>query len=131
MNSLGGNSILKIYQNSKEPLYKQITNQFRDRILKNDIKGGEYLPSIRQLAADLRISVITTMKAYQILEEEGLITSQPGKGYYVNAQDGEMLMEQHLRLLEQHLLNAIECSKIAHVPQEDLVLMLTMLMEVE
>jgi GntR family transcriptional regulator len=123
--------IIKIYQNSKEPLYKQISNQFKEQILKGEIKGGEYLPSIRQLAADLRISVITTMKAYQGLEEEGLITSQQGKGYYVNAQDDNMLMEQHLRLVEQHLLDAIKCSKIAHISKEELILMLQSLVEVE
>lgn len=122
---------MKIYQNSKEPLYKQISNQLRDQILKGELKGGEYLPSIRQLAADLRISVITTMKAYQILEEEGLITSQQGKGYLINAQNDEMIKEQHLRLIEQHLMNAIECSKIAGISEQELISILKKLMEVE
>lgn len=122
---------MKIYQNSKEPLYKQIYEQFREQILKGELKSGEYLPSIRQLAADLRISVITTMKAYQLLEEDGLITSQQGKGYYVNAQNEELLREQHLRLLEQHLINAIECSKIAKISKEELFSILNALLEVD
>jgi GntR family transcriptional regulator len=121
---------MKIYQNSKEPIYKQISDQFKEKILKGELKGGDFLPSIRQLAADLRISVITTMKAYKILEEEGLITSQQGKGYYINEQDDEMVREQHLRMLEQHLLNAIQCSKIAKVSEEELVDMLKALIEI-
>ena len=121
---------MKIYQNSKEPIYKQISDQFKEKILKGELKGGDFLPSIRQLAADLRISVITTMKAYKILEEEGLITSQQGKGYYINEQNDEMVREQHLRMLEQHLLNAIQCSKIAKVSEEELVDMLKALIEI-
>ncbi|MFA9399430.1 MAG: GntR family transcriptional regulator [Clostridiaceae bacterium] len=122
---------MKIYQNSNEPIYIQISNQFRDKILQGEINGGEYLPSIRELAADLRISVVTTMNAYKNLEKEGLITSIKGKGYYVNAQDSDMLKEQHLRLMESYLIKAIECSKIARISKEDLVSTLKTLMEVE
>lgn len=122
---------LKIYQNSEEPIYKQIARQFKEEILTGKRKQGEYLPSIRVLAQELKISVITTMKAYESLCEEGLITASQGKGYYVNAQNEAMLMEQHLRQCEGHLLDAIECAKIARISKEELIDMLSKLMEVE
>ena len=78
---------MKLLQNSGEPIYQQIADQLRAQILEGKLKEGEYLPSIRGLAKDLKISVITTMKAYEQLEAEGLVTAAPGKGFYVNAQD--------------------------------------------
>lgn len=92
---------MKIYQNSNEPIYKQISAQLREQILTGKLKPGDALPSIRGLAQDLKISVITTMKAYEELSAEGLVTSSKGKGYYVNAQDERMLKEQHMRQLEK------------------------------
>jgi len=85
------------------------------------LKQGEYLPSIRGLAKDLKISVITTMKAYEQLAEEGLVTAVQGKGFYVNAQDSDMLMEQHLRKVEAALLEAIAAAKIAGMQEQELV----------
>lgn len=81
---------------------------------------GEYLPSIRGLAKDLKISVITTMKAYELLETEGLVTAAQGKGFYVNAQDSEMLREQHLRRVEEALQQAISAAEIAGMTDEEL-----------
>ena len=104
---------MKIYQNSNEPIYKQISSQLREEILTGRIKSGEPLPSIRSLAQDLKISVITTMKAYEELAAEGLITASKGKGYFVNARDRKMLEEQHMRELEQHLTSAIRSARIA------------------
>ena len=98
---------MKIYQNSDEPIYKQIASQLRDQILSGKLKSGDMLPSIRVLAQNLKISVITTMKAYEELSEEGLITASKGKGYFVNAQDKKMLEEQYMRQLEEDLTNAI------------------------
>ena len=72
---------MKILQNSDEPIYMQIANQFRTDILTGKFDQGEYLPSIRRLAKDLKISVITTMKAYEELAEEGLVTAVQGKGF--------------------------------------------------
>ena len=82
---------------------------------------GEYLPSIRGLAKDLKISVITTMKAYEQLAEEGLVPAVQGKGFYVNAQDSEMLKEQHLRKVEESLTAAIAAAKIAGMSNTELV----------
>ena len=115
---------MKILQNSEIPIYKQIASQFKDDIMNGVIKDGEYLPSIRSLARDLKISVITTMKAYEMLCEEGLISPVQGKGYIVNPQDRAMIKEQHLRLLEEHLQNAMDSAKLAGVSREELVEML-------
>ena len=88
---------MKIFQNSDIPIYQQIAEQLKSDILAGKFKQGDYLPSIRGLAKELKISVITTMKAYELLEEEGLVTAVQGKGFYVNAQDSQMLKEQHMR----------------------------------
>jgi GntR family transcriptional regulator len=83
-------------------------------------ESGEYLPSIRGLARELKISVITTMKAYETLQEEGLVTSVQGKGFYVNALDSEMLKEQHLRKVEEALSEAIHAAEIAGMSDAEL-----------
>ena len=111
---------MKIYQNSDEPIYKQIASQLREQILSGKLKSGDMLPSIRVLAQNLKISVITTMKAYEELSEEGLITASKGKGYFVNAQDKKMLEEQYMRQLEEDLTNAIHSAKIAGIGLEEL-----------
>ena len=112
---------MKILQNSGEPIYQQIANQFKSDILAGKYTQGEYLASIRGLAKDLKISVITTMKAYEELESEGLVTAVQGKGFYVNAQDSEMLREQHLRKVEESLLEAIAAAQVARLTDEELM----------
>ena len=121
---------MKILQNSDEPIYMQIANQFRTDILTGKFDQGEYLPSIRRLAKDLKISVITTMKAYEELAEEGLVTAVQGKGFYVNAQDSEMLREQHLRKVEDSLLEAISAAEIAGMSDAELMQTLQTLLTV-
>ncbi len=118
---------MKIYQNSSEPIYKQIAAQLREQILTGKLKAGDPLPSIRGLAQDLKISVITTMKAYEELAAEGLVTSSKGKGYYVNAQDERMLKEQHMRQLEKNLSDAIYSARIAGIGLEEVEQTLEML----
>ena len=112
---------MKISQNSGVPIYQQIADYFRGEILEERIGQEEYLPSIRGLAKELKISVITTIKAYEQLESEGLVTAVQGKGYYVNAQDTEMLKEQHIRKVEDALLDAIKFAKIAKMSDSELV----------
>ncbi len=111
---------MKLLQNSGIPIYQQIAEQFKTDILAGKYKQGEFLPSIRSLAKDLKISVITTMKAYDMLVEEGLITASQGKGFYVNAQDSEMLKEQHLRKVEDSLMDAIKSARIAGLTDDEL-----------
>lgn len=112
---------MRILQNSGEPIYQQIAEQFRTDILAGKYRQGEYLPSIRGLAKELKISVITTMKAYEQLESEGLVTAAQGKGFYVNAQDSEMLREQHLRKVEESLMAAMAAAEIAGMDDRELV----------
>lgn len=108
-----------IMQNSGVPIYQQIKEQFKTAILSEKYAQGEYLPSIRSLAKELKISVITTMKAYEELESEGLVTAVPGKGFYVNAQDSQMLREQHIRKVEALLLEALSAAEIAGMGDEE------------
>lgn len=112
---------MKISQTSGVPIYQQIADAFRLDILAGKYAQGEYLPSIRGLAKDLKISVITTMKAYEQLQEEGLVTGVQGKGFYVNAPNSEMLREQHMRKIEDALQEAITSAKIAGVDAEELI----------
>ena len=121
---------MKILQNSGVPIYQQIAEQMKTDILAGKMKQGEYLPSIRSLAKELKISVITTMKAYELLEAEGLVTAAQGKGFYVNAQDSEMLREQHLRKVEDALQEAIGAAKIAGMSEKELQEMLHALLHV-
>lgn len=120
-----------LLQNSGVPIYQQIAEQLKEDILAGKIKGGEYLPSIRGLARDLKISVITTMKAYEQLAEEGLVTAVQGKGFYVNAQDSEMLREQHLRRIEEALGEAIRAARIAGIGGPELMETLQALLDVQ
>lgn len=120
---------MRILQNSGEPIYQQIADQFRTDILAGRYRDGEYLPSIRVLAKELKISVITTMKAYEQLEAEGLVTAMQGKGYYVNARDSEMLREQHLRKVENALMEAIDAAQIADMTDKELLDMLKLLLD--
>ena len=122
---------MRIIQNSGVPIYQQIAEQMKTDILTGKMKQGEYLPSIRSLAKELKISVITTMKAYELLEAEGLVTAAQGKGFYVNAQDSEMLREQHLRKVEDALQEAIVAAKIAGMSDEELQDMLHTLLRVK
>ena len=120
-----------ILQNSGVPIYLQIAEQMKADIISGKIKQNEYLPSIRGLAKDLRISVITTMKAYDELAEEGYVTAVQGKGYLVNPQDTEMMREQHLRRVEDGLTDAIKAAKLAGIGSEELKSMLELLLEDE
>ena len=122
---------MKILQNSGVPIYQQIAEQMKIDILSGKMKQGEYLPSIRGLARELKISVITTMKAYELLEAEGLVTAAQGKGFYVNAQNSEMLREQHLRKVEDALQEAIEAAKIAGMTDVELKETLAALLLIE
>ena len=121
---------MKLMQNSGVPIYQQIADSFKTDILAGRYEQGEFLPSIRGLAKDLKISVITTMKAYEQLADEGLITAAQGKGFYVNAQDSEMIKEQHLRKVEASLTDAIAAADVAGISNDELKGMLEALLEV-
>ena len=90
------------------PIYQQIVDQARAAILKDELAEGELLPSIRGLARDLRISVITTTRAYNELAQLGYIVNVPGKGSYVAPKDAELIRENLLRQVEGHLSDAVD-----------------------
>mgnify|MGYP002622692403 CR=1 FL=1 len=117
-----------ILQNSGEPIYQQIAEQMKADILSGKLKENQYLPSIRGLAKDLKISVITTMKAYDLLAEEGFVTAIQGKGYLVNPQDTEMIKEQHLRRIEDSLTDAVKAAKLAGISDKELKKMLDVML---
>lgn len=120
-----------ILQNSGTPIYQQIADALRDDILSGKQRPGTFLPSIRGLAKELKISVITTMKAYELLAAEGLVSAIQGKGYYVNAMDTEMVQEQHRRKVEEALLEAIHAAEIAGIGKEELHVTLDALLSMD
>ena len=109
------------------PIYEQITRQMKGLILRGDLREGEALPSMRLLAKDLRISVITTKRAYEELEREGFLTTVPGKGCFVAARDLELVREETLRRVEEHLSQAVDLAKGGGVTLEELEQTLTIL----
>ncbi len=104
-----------IRNTGESPIYDQIKNKIKGHILRGELREGEALPSLRLLAKDLRVSVITTKRAYEELEREGFITTVPGKGCFVAARNLELVREDALRRVEEHLAKAVEVAKTAHM----------------
>jgi GntR family transcriptional regulator len=118
----GGDWLDIIISNSSgKPLYEQIIGQIKKMIISGELKPGEMLPSMRYLAKELRISVITTKRAYEELEREGFITTVQGKGSFVSEHNMELIREQQLRLVEQYLEQAVAAAKQAGISQEEMV----------
>lgn len=109
------------------PIYEQIASQIKGLILSGELKEGDPLPSMRALAQDLRVSIITTKRSYEILETEGLIESYTGRGSFVSAQNPELLREQNLRSIEEKLAEAVEIAKRSGVDRAELMEILGML----
>ncbi len=116
---------------SDKPIYAQITSQIQDAILSGELPEGAPLPSIRALANDLRISVITTKRAYADLEEAGFIDTVQGKGTFVAGGNKEMLRESRMRRVEELLTEALRNAWTAGIPVEQLHEMLDLLSEDE
>ncbi len=112
-------------------IYEQIVNQLKNAIVNDDLKAGAALPSIRNLAADLSVSVITTKRAYEELEKEGLIRSVAGKGFYVCEYNTDYLMEKQLMMIEKRLGEVIYEVKHAGISKEDFLEMAETLYEGE
>jgi len=110
-----------ISNTSDEPIYGQIVRQVRQAILNGELAPGQALPSIRQLAKDLQISVITTKRAYEELEKVRLIDSVVGKGSYVSGANPQFIREQRLRLLESKLLEVVRESRELRMSPEELI----------
>ncbi|MBE3592154.1 MAG: GntR family transcriptional regulator [Thermoanaerobacter sp.] len=116
-----------ISNSADEPIYEQIVRQIKEAILKGELEEGELLPSIRNLAKELQISVITTKRAYDELEKEGFITTIPGKGTYVAAQNKELMREKRLKIVEEKLVEAIIAAKAVNLSLEEIKEMLEIL----
>ena len=97
-----------ISNSSSSPIYEQITRQIKDHILQGELKAGDALPSMRVLAKELRISLITTKRAYEELERDGFIETVPGKGCFVSEKNTEFLREEQLRQVEGFLQQAAD-----------------------
>jgi GntR family transcriptional regulator len=110
--------------NSSAPLYQQIKDQVGTAILTGELAEGEALPSVRALARDLRISIITTTRAYAELASDGFIATVPGKGAYVLPLDSALVREQLLRQVEEGLQTALDAAHRAGLGRDDLVRML-------
>lgn len=113
------------------PIYEQIIGQVKTAIVAGEIKQGDMLPSIRALAKDLQISVITTKRAYEELEKEGLIFSVSGKGFYVCEQNTDLLREKKLAMAERHMLDCIKECREAGMERDDIMEMVEVLLDSE
>lgn len=102
------------------PIYEQIESQIKSQILTGKLCEGQALPSIRLLAKDLRISVITTKRAYDELERDGFIETIPGKGSFVASKNPEFMREEHLRMAEGHIAKAVEVAKTSGIEKKEL-----------
>ena len=111
------------------PIYAQITRQIKEKILSGELTQGEALPSIRLLAKELRISVITTKRAYDELEKEGFLYAVPAKGFFVAPKNTELLREETLKKIEEHLTEAVRLSASCGLSREELREMLELLWE--
>ena len=110
-------------------IYEQIVNQLKDAIVKGELKAGEALPSIRGLAMELEVSVITTKRAYEELEKEGLLRSVARKGFYVCEYNTDYLKEKQWMILEKRMTEVLQDCKSAGLTKQDIVEMVEALLQ--
>ncbi|SHH74392.1 GntR family transcriptional regulator [Clostridium collagenovorans DSM 3089] len=120
-----------ISNSSGKPIYEQITTQIKNLIISGELKEGEMLPSMRALAKELRISVITTKRAYEDLERDGFIETVTGKGSFVAQRNLEFIREEHIKIAEEHLQEAVDVALKSSITLEELQEMLILLYEGE
>lgn len=109
-----------ISNRDERPIYEQITSQLKKMIISGELKQGQALPSMRALAKDLRISVITTKRAYEELEKDGMIETVTGKGSFVAEQNTQLIKEEKLKNIEERIYNIWEEAKICGITSEEL-----------
>ena len=114
---------------SNDPIYLQIVNQIKAMILSGELAEGEALPSMRNLAMQMRVSLITTKRAYEELERDGFIETYTGRGSFVKAQDQEFRREENLRQIEKLLTEAVDKAQMSGVTKEEMKDILDMLFE--
>lgn len=120
-----------ISNSSDLPIYAQIKEQVKEQILTGELAENETLPSLRQLAKDLKISVLTTTRAYNELEQEGFITSRQGKGFFVMLSGSNLIREQLIKEVEKNLNNAILAAGRIPMSDDEIVSLLKLLLEVD
>ena len=120
-----------ISNSSSLPIYEQIKEQVKAQILSGELEEDEMLPSLRQLARDLKISVLTTTRAYNELEQEGFITSLQGKGFFIMSSSSNLIREQLVKEVESNLNKAILAGQRASMSDEELISLLRLLLEVD
>ena len=118
-----------ISNSSGKPIYEQITSQIKGMIMNGTLQAGDPLPSMRLLAKELRISVITTKRAYEDLERDGFITTVVGKGSFVREADREFVKEEQLKAVEEYLQKAVDTAKQYGMEETELMDILQMLYE--
>ena len=112
---------------SGKPIYEQIYNQIKNCIVSGELSEGDALPSIRALAKDLRISVITTTRAYDELEKDGFVNTVAGKGCYVAEKNLELVREEHLKQIEAHMNEIVALAVPFGLGEEETVAMLRLM----
>lgn len=122
---------IKISNAGGVPIYEQIVSQVKAKIIAGELREGDALPSMRLLAKELRISVITTKRAYEELEREGFIVSMTGKGSFVAGRDLEFVREEQLRHIEEHMAAIAELAASCKLSFDELVEMLRLMFEGE
>lgn len=120
-----------ISNSSNIPIYEQIKEEVKSKIVSGELEEGEMLPSIRSLAKDLRVSVITTKNAYEELEKEGYVKTIPSKGVYVNKINWELAKEEQLKKIETLIERAINMAKINNISKKELKDLINVLYEEE
>lgn len=119
-----------VIQNTSDlPIYEQIAQQIKQQILSGSLHEGDALPSIRALAKELRISVITTKRAYEELERDGFLYTVAGKGSFVAAQNLSLIKEEYLKRIEEHLQKVVDLAAICELSIGDIITMLRTLSE--
>lgn len=122
---------IKINYSSKDPIYLQIKNQIRDAILDDKLDIDKPLPSIRLLAKELRVSVITTKRAYDELEKDGLINSVPGKGNFIKSQDPQMVKEKLMVKIEDYIKEVIKLARLGDISKEEVLALVDVLEDID
>ncbi|MDO4535439.1 MAG: GntR family transcriptional regulator [Clostridium perfringens] len=109
-----------INNSSGKPIYEQITNQIKTMVIKGELREGDALPSMRLLAKELKISVITTKRAYEELEKDGFIETIVGKGSFIAKKNVESIKEENLKIIEEVLKKAVNIGKVNNISCETL-----------
>ena len=120
---------IQINNSSNDPIYLQIKNQIKSQIISGDLQVGDKLPSIRFMAKELRISMITAKRAFDELEAEGFIDSVQGKGNFVARQNKELIREEYLKKIEERIQDIIEFSDIIGLSNKEITQMIKSFLE--